>query len=303
MPASYTGPYTAEIAPLPPPPLPPPTDCFQALSVKPRLSGGTLLSDCRTVSGDTGCFPFFGTRVCRQGRHEWRVRAVSSTPGVGLAAIGIGVARSGSDAKTVWSESPGCWGLRLNCRDMCFAGQQWHSREVGPERFMLPCSVTVLLDCDAGTLSIAVGATDGDRQASELRTGEVVQAGLLGDQMPLTMVCPPGRDFSVPKNEELCFMCATYHGSHALELVSYKTVPPDTAAVSAPLPVPAPAPSPAPTPGGQVVPAAAFQAAGAALFMAANPSPHGDETPSLERRVQVCAPKEAPGFNPPPSQS
>ena len=76
---------------------------------------------------------------------------------------------------------------------MYFAGQM-PERSAGPDGFAVPCEVTVVVDCDAGTMSFGVE-----------------------DQMPLTVVCE-----SLPQNEALRFSCATNDGRCAVEMLEYE---------------------------------------------------------------------------------
>ena len=83
--------------------------------------------------------------------------------------------------------------MRLGDRDMWFAGQH-QERSAGPDDFAVPCEVTVVVDCDAGTMSFGVKG-----------------------QMELTVVCD-----SLPKNEALRFGCATGDDSCEVEMVAYE---------------------------------------------------------------------------------
>ena len=76
---------------------------------------------------------------------------------------------------------------------MYFAGQM-QERSAGPDSFAVPCEVTVVVDCDAGTMSVGVKG-----------------------QMELAVVCE-----SLPKNEALRFGCATGNLSCKVEMVAYE---------------------------------------------------------------------------------
>jgi hypothetical protein len=69
--------------------------------------------------------------------------------------IGIGVAAEDADARAEWAFNKRCWGMGMSDRAMRLAGVGFE-RSAGPEEFTLPCAVTILLDCDNGTLSVGV---------------------------------------------------------------------------------------------------------------------------------------------------
>ena len=76
-------------------------------------------------------------------------------------------------------------------------------RAGGPDAFMLPCDATVELDCDAGTLSIGIGAAaSGDDDA----------------QMEMTVVSR-----NLPKNQPMSLVCTTHDETCSMKIVSYET--------------------------------------------------------------------------------
>ena len=94
---------------------------------------------------------------------------------------------------THWKFNKRCWGVWLWGRSMRFAGQV-KERSDGPDKFRVPCEVTVVVDCDAGTLSFGVEG-----------------------QMELRVVCE-----SLPKNAALRFGCATNDSDCKVEMVAYE---------------------------------------------------------------------------------
>jgi len=149
-------------------------------------------SDGSKATGSSNYRPIRGSLICKDGKHEWRVMVAGDNNML------IGVVRSNADANTGWYKNPGCWGIRLDSRYMRFAGQN-QQRGEGPDRFKLPCEVTIILDCGPGTLSIGVEG-----------------------QMPVTVVCtslPKKGWLSTPKFH---FSCSTYNRACSVQMLSYK---------------------------------------------------------------------------------
>jgi hypothetical protein len=76
-------------------------------------------------------------------------------------------------------------------------------RAGGPDAFMLPCDATVELDCDAGTLSIGIGAAAGGDDDA---------------QMEMTVVSR-----NLPKNQPMSLVCTTHDETCSMRIVSYET--------------------------------------------------------------------------------
>ena len=139
--------------------------------------------------GFSGLYPVVGMLAVSSGRHRCTLKADGSN------RMYMGLVGDDVDVRTRWYDNERCWGVQLGDRYMHFAGQfQW--RSAGPDGFAVPCEVTVVVDCDAGTMSFGVEG-----------------------QMELTVVCE-----SLPKNEALRFGCATSYDSCdcEVEMVAYE---------------------------------------------------------------------------------
>ena len=137
--------------------------------------------------GDSCGYPVVGMLAVSSGRHRCTLKADGSN------VMYMGLVGDDVDVGTEWSRNKRCWGVYLYDRYMYFAGQ-YQERSAGPRSFAVPCEVTVVVDCDAGTMSFGVEG-----------------------QMELQVVCE-----SLPKNEALRFGCATGNTSCAVEMLAYK---------------------------------------------------------------------------------
>ena len=113
----------------------------------------------------------------------------------GESYMAVGLVRDDVDASAGWGQNKRCWGVYLSSRTMCVAGQ-YQERSAGPAHFTTPCDVTVLLDSDAGTMSIGVEG-----------------------QMDLEVVCK-----DLPKNIPMRFGCSSNNCRCILSMVSYESV-------------------------------------------------------------------------------
>ena len=139
--------------------------------------------------GGSGYYPVVGKLKVSRGRHRWAVKADGSNN------MWMGLVADDVDVGTRWHNNKRCWGARLGSRGMDFAGQR-QERSEGPGSFNVPCEVTVVVDCDAGTMSFAVEGP-----------------------LELQVVCE-----SLPKNEALRFGCATGNSSCEVEMVAYESL-------------------------------------------------------------------------------
>jgi hypothetical protein len=93
-----------------------------------------------------------GDTACTEGVHKWQVRFD------GDETVIVGVAKASASLKSTWENNDSCWGVCLFNRKMVFA-KQIHQRGLGPFSFHMPCTVTLTLDCSAGTLRIRLTDT------------------------------------------------------------------------------------------------------------------------------------------------
>ena len=159
-----------------------------ARSAKQYGTGKSMVSaDGMKAGGSSGSFSVIGLLAVHTGRHRWRLRAEGDNDMyIGFVGDDVGV-------RTKWYENKRCWGVLLGDRAMRFAGQL-QERRGGPARVAVPCGGTVVVDCDAGTMSFGVEG-----------------------QQEVGVVCT-----SLPKNTPMRFGCCTVGSSCAVTMVAYE---------------------------------------------------------------------------------